>query len=56
MSEKKKHNFKSAFDDRKLPVNDLTVERMEEIEQLIMPSIKNAIEKIRKEKPSLFKS
>lgn len=56
MSEKKSHSFKSAFDDRKLPINDLSVERIEEIEKILMPDLLSKLDKLRKEKPHLFRS
>ena len=55
MSEKKLNNFNSPFDDRNLPVNNLSVERTEEIEKLILPQLKEAMDNLRKEKPYLFK-
>ena len=56
MSEKKSKNFKSPFDDRDLPVNNLSVQRTEEIEKLVIPNLTEAVENLRKEKPHLFKS
>jgi len=56
MSAKKSHSFKASFDDSDLPVNNLSPERMEEIETLMVPRLKEAFEKLRKEKPHLFKS
>lgn len=56
MKDKKQYDFKSAFDDRNLPVNDLSTERIEEIEKIAMPRIKQILEKLRKEKPDLFQS
>jgi len=56
MSERKSNNFKSPFDDRELPVNNLSVERTEEIEKLVVPQLTEAAESLRKEKPYLFKS
>lgn len=56
MSAKKSHSFKAPFDDSDLPINNLTPDRMEEIEALMMPRLKDAFEKLRKEKPHLFKS
>jgi len=44
------------FDDRKLPVNDLSVERIEELEKIIFPKLKEAFNKLRLEQPHLFKS
>lgn len=55
MFAKKSHSLKAAFDDSDLPVNNLTPERMEEIERLMMPRLKDALEKLRREKPHLFK-
>lgn len=56
MSEKKSHTFKEPFDDSNLPINNLTSERMEEIEKLMLPRLTEAFKKLRKEKPHLFKS
>lgn len=56
MSEREPHNFKAPFDGRDLPINNLSPERMEEIETLMMPRLKDAFAKLRKEKPHLFKS
>jgi hypothetical protein len=56
MSEKDTNNFKSPFDDSDLPINDLSVERTEEIEKMVMPLLLEAAKKLRKEKPHLFKS
>lgn len=55
MSGKKPYDFRTAFDDSKLPVNDLSIERMEEIEKLATPLLKEAAEKLWKEQPHLFK-
>lgn len=46
---------KLNFDDSTLPVNNLTPERMEEIEELMMPRLKQAFKELRKVKPYLFK-
>jgi|GEM_PF-5465899 len=43
------------FDDRNLPVNNLTPERIREIEKLAMPILAELLEKLRKEKPESFK-
>jgi hypothetical protein len=56
MSEKKPHNFKRPFNDSNLPINDLSVERTEEIEKLVIPRLTEAFKKLRQEKPHLFKS
>jgi len=56
MSEKEPFDFKSAFDDRSLPINNLSAERTEEIEKILMPRLLERLEKLRKEKPHLFKS
>lgn len=55
MSEEKAHKCK-PFDDSGLPVNSLTVERIEEIEKLVVPRLDEAFDKLRKKKPHLFKS
>jgi DNA-binding TFAR19-related protein (PDSD5 family) len=56
MSEKKPLDFRSAFDDRSLPINTLSAERAEEIEKILMPRMLERLEKLRLEKPHLFKS
>ncbi len=56
MPRKKSYNFKSAFDDRSLPVNDLSAQRMEEIEKALMPELLIKLKRLREEKPSLFKA
>ena len=56
MSAKTPYNFKSAFDDRSLPNNDLSAKRIEEIEKVIMPDLIESIEKLRQDKPHLFKT
>ncbi|MFM9840978.1 MAG: hypothetical protein ACKVOQ_22110 [Cyclobacteriaceae bacterium] len=56
MSEKKSYNFKSAFDDRSLPVNDLSAERMAEIEKALMPELLSKLNRLREKKPSLFRT
>jgi hypothetical protein len=56
MSGKKSHNFKSPFDDSNLPLNDLSVERTEEIEKLVLPRLNEAFKKLHQEKPHLFKA
>jgi hypothetical protein len=45
-----------TFDDRNLPINTLSVEETERIEKIAMPLLKEALEKLRLEKPHLFKS
>jgi len=45
-----------VFDDSKLPNNDLTTQRTEEIEKLVMPRLEEAFKKLRSKKPHLFKN
>lgn len=45
-----------TFDDRNLPPNNISVERAEEIEQAARPLLREMLEKLRKEKPHLFRS
>lgn len=52
----KSSNFISPFKDRDLPINELSLKRIEEIEQLVMPKLQGAFAKLRQEKPHLFKS
>jgi len=56
MSEKKPYDFRSAFDDRALPINDLSKERIMEIEKIVLPELWQQLEKLRLEKPHLFRS
>ena len=56
MSEKKPYDFRSAFDDRGMLVNDLSAERIMEIEKILLPGIVEQLEKLRLEKPQLFTS
>ena len=44
------------FDDTMLPVNRITAERSEQIEKILMPRLEKALDKLRIEKPHLFKS
>jgi len=53
MPEKKSNNFRIPFDDRDLPLDDLSVERTEEIERLVMPRMEKAFEELLKKKPGL---
>lgn len=47
--------IKRPFNDSDLPLNDLSIERTEEIERLVLPRIKKAAKRLRKEKPHLFR-
>jgi len=55
MAVKKSHKFKEPFDDRGMPVNDLSLERSEQIEKLAMPLLEEAFKKLKTEQPHLFK-
>ena len=57
MSEKNipKYNPKTAFDDSKLPINNLSTKRQLEIEKSGTPHFQEALEKLKQEKPHLFK-
>jgi hypothetical protein len=46
----------AAFDDRSLPVSNLSAQRIEEIEKILMPGFLEQLEKLKQEKPHLFKS
>jgi hypothetical protein len=56
MLEKSQYDFKNPFDDKDLPINNLSAERMDEIERLVVPKMKEAFNKLRQEQPHLFKS
>jgi len=56
MSEKKSIDFRSAFDDRALPISDLSAEKIEAVEKIVMPELLERLEKLRHEKPHLFRS
>lgn len=56
MSEKStKTKATVSFDDRNMPPNDLTVERIEQIEKAAMPIFDRLLEELRNKKPELFK-
>ena len=50
------HKSYFTFDGHKISVNNLTVERSEEIEKVVMPLLTEMLDKLRQEKPHLFKS
>jgi hypothetical protein len=39
MNEKKSNNFSIPFKDCDLPINDLSIKRIEEIEQVVIPRL-----------------
>ena len=51
----KKYDPSTAFNDHNLPENNISRERMKEIVELSKPYLKEALEKLKKEKPHLFK-
>ena len=55
-AKKSTYNFRTAFDDRKLPTNNMTAERMLQIDKVAMPLLEEMLDKLRQEQPHLFKS
>jgi hypothetical protein len=51
-----KRSKRLIFDDSNLPVNDLSVKRIEEIEKVAMPLLNEMLDKLSQEQPHLFKS
>lgn len=56
MKKGKINNFRSPFDDRDLPVNTLSLERIKEIENLVLPKMQASFDKLKQEQPNLFNS
>jgi hypothetical protein len=56
MQGKKTKTAKLSFDDRNLPPNKITRYRAEEIERVAKPLLSEMLEKLRGEKPELFRS
>ena len=56
MQKEPTYDFRSAFDDRKLPVNNMTSERMLKIDKVAMPLLEEMLDKLYLEQPQLFKT
>lgn len=55
MSERSLKTFNIPYRDSDLPLNDLSIERTEEIEKKVMPLLMEELEKFRLENPEYFK-
>jgi len=56
MSAKKPRKLRQPFDDSYLPVNDLSPERVDQIEKIVLPRLDAAFQKLREERPELFRA